>query len=350
MKKGEEFGLDMRQLERSQEFIESVLLDSLMEIKINDDLKKVTDKHEESEIQIADPDKPYYNRPDDFIQNLMDRVPGNEEYLRTNLDILGEIGTKYNEKRQNDDPEHESGSNCTTIADFFREYLDIPKQNGFYPYLSIRKSDHGNIIRRLNIHLSLPEIVTAPVLNAMFAGVLMSVPLEPFDTLKKVLGISRESVERTIGLQFPIDNRRTYVVTRNARNDGLAGAQQEYAPDILVSKNDLNPASIKYIQESLESVIDGSNQNVLIFFKTKIQATQYYNLLKDKYEQRLLLNDSNNPSSDVKNIFYRMGHNSERGIVCTYLGGTLAEGVDFRDDRERSVVVVGIGYTPKSLL
>lgn len=61
MKKGEEFGLDMRQLERSQEFIESVLLDSLMEIKINDDLKKVTDKHEESEIQIADPDKPYYN-------------------------------------------------------------------------------------------------------------------------------------------------------------------------------------------------------------------------------------------------------------------------------------------------
>jgi DNA excision repair protein ERCC-2 len=352
MKKGHEFELDKRQLERSQEFIKSVLLDSLMGIEISDDhIKKVTNRYEGSEIQIADPDKPYHDRPDELAQRIINHVEdvGGEQYLRTNLDILGDIGQKYQEKCKNDDPEHESRSNCTTIADFFKEYLDISKQNGYYPYLSIRKNDHGDIIRRVNIHLSLPKIVTAPILNEVFAGVLMSATLEPFDTLKKVLGISRETVELTVGLQFPIDNRRTYVVTRDARNN-LTGAQQKFAPDILVSENDKNPASIKYIQESLESVIDGSNKNVLIYFKTKVQAAQYYYRLKEKYGHRVLLNNSSDSSSEVKNIFYRMGRDGERGILCTYLGGTLAEGVDFRDDRARTVVVVGIGYTYKSLL
>ena len=353
MRKGYEFGLDMRQLERSQEFIKSVLLDSLMEIKISDDyIKKVTNSYEGSEIQIADPDKPYYDRPDELMQRIINHVEdvGGEKYLRTNLDILGDIGQKYKDKCMNDDPEHESGSNCTTIADFFREYLDIPKQNGYYPYLSIKKKDHGDIIRRVSIHLSLPKIVTAPILNEVFAGVLMSATLEPFDTLKKVLGISRETVERTIGLQFPRHNRRTYVVTRDARNGGLTGVRQKYAPDKLVSENDKNPASIKYIQESLESVIDGSNQNVLIFFKNKDQAFQYYTRLKYKYGDRLLLNEASYSSGEVKNIFYRMGRDGKGGILCTYLGGTLAEGVDFRDERARTVVVVGIGYTYESLL
>jgi len=48
---------------------------------------------------------------------------------------------------------------------------------------------------------------------------------------------------------------------------------------------------------------------------------------------------------DVKNRFFEMGEKQERGILCTYIGGTLAEGVDFKDERARVVVIVGIGYT-----
>lgn len=352
MKKGLEFGLDMRQLERSQEFIKNVLLPSLMGIEISDDhIKKVTKSYEESEIPIADPDKPYDERTDELAQRLINHVEdaGGEQYLRTNLDILGDIGQKYQEKCKNNDPEHESRSNCTIIADFFKEYLDIPKQNGYYPYLSIRKNNHGDIVRRVSIHLSLPKIVTAPILNEVFAGVLMSATLEPFDTLKKVLGISRETVVRTTGLQFPLYNRRTYVVTKDAQNRNEPGRRSKIAPDRLVFENDTNLDSIKYIQESLESVIDGSNRNVLIFFKTKTQASEYYNRLKSKYGERLLLNASNSPN-DVKNTFFKMGQDGKGGILCTYLRGTLTEGVDFRDERARIVVVVGIGYTNKSLL
>ncbi len=348
-----EFGLDERQLKISQTFIKTVLLDSLVSIKLSEgDIQNAKYSYGGSEIGIADPDKPYFDRPDELTQKIM--AHGDKPYILERLDHLATFGQQYEiiqkNENQDDAPEHISASSCTSIAEFFREFLDIPTKNGYFPYLSLKKNKWGVIVRRVNIHLSLPEIITAPVLNEMYAGVLMSATLEPFDSLKKVLGISRETITRTVGLQFPPHNRRTYVVTRDARNDDLAGAQQKYAPDRLVSANDKNPASIKYIQDSIESVIDGSNQNVLIFFKTKDQALQYYSRLKGKYGQRLLLNEASPSSGDVKNTFYGMGHDGKRGILCTYLGGSLTEGVDFRDDRARTVVVVGIGYTNRNML
>jgi DNA excision repair protein ERCC-2 len=356
MREGHDLGLDMYQLEKSRVFFQSVLMDSLMELKIpENDTQKATHSYDDSEIRIADPEKPYYERPDEFTDLIISRVEtvGGEQYVRTNLDLLSEIGLKYQDACKKSDPEHNSTSKCTTIAEFFREYLDIPNQNGYYPYLSVRKNQYGAILRRVSIHLSLPDIITAPVLNEVFAGVLMSATLEPFDTLKKILGISREQdpIEHTVGLQFPRHNRRTYVVTRDARNDRLAGAQpQKHAPDRLVSTNDFNPASERYIQDSLEAVIDGANSNVLIFFKTKAQALQYYPWLRGKYGERLLLNDASHSSGEVKDIFFKMGADGKQAILCTYLGGSLTEGVDFKGDRARVVVVVGIGYTYRSLL
>lgn len=109
----------------------------------------------------------------------------------------------------------------------------------------------------------------------------MSATLEPFDVLKQVLGIERETVERTEGLQFPLKNRRTYVVRRDKELDvGWDRIKYKNVPDMLVSKNDTNPASEKYQQNTVENIIDGSNRSVLIFFKNKKEARKYYNLLK----------------------------------------------------------------------
>ena len=358
MKEGQDMGLDMRALERSQEFIQSVLLDSLRELKLSDKniLEAKADGSEvESEIRIADPDRPYYDRPDEFMQKIMDHADVKKEQydLINNLNMLAEIGLTYQEKCKKDDPEHVLTSKCITIAEFFIEYLELTQKNGYFPYLSFKKTVGGNIARRVNIHLSLPEIITAPVLNDVFAGVLMSATLEPFKTLKDVLGIARKQdpVEHTVGLQFPRNNRRTYVVTRDIRNDTLAGAQQrKYAPDRLVFANDSNPASERYIQDSLEAVIDGSNKNVLIFFKSKKQAALYYKRLHKKYGERLLLNEASSNSGDIKECFFKMSEEGKQGVLCTYLGGSLAEGVDFKGDRARVVVIVGIGYSNRSML
>ncbi len=95
----------------------------------------------------------------------------------------------------------------------------------------------------------------------------MSATLEPFDVLKQVLGIRRETVERTEGLQFPLKNRRTYIVGRNKELDvGWDRIKYRYVPDMLVAQNDTNPVSEKYQQNTVENIIDGSNRSVLIFW------------------------------------------------------------------------------------
>ncbi len=354
IRKGIDFGLDMRQLEKSREFIKNVFLNPLMELKISEtDIQNAKRSYADSEISIADPDKPYCDRSDEFTDMILRKVEnmGGEQYVRTNLDILDDIGQKYKDKFKKSDPEHNSKSKNTTIAKFFIEYLDIHKQNGYYPYLSIKKSSLGTITRRINIHLSLPNIISAPIMNTIFAGVLMSATLEPFSILKEVLGISRECAEHTVGLKFPLENRRTYIVTRDVRNDYLAGVHQKHAPDRLVSKNDDNPASLLFIQNSIEAVIDGSNNNVLIFFKTKNQAAQFHSRLQSKYGDRILLNVESDSVGEIKDVFYQKGYEGKRAVLCTYLGGSLTEGVDFKDDRARVVIVVGIGYTShRSLL
>lgn len=338
------------QLKSLQSFIECTLV-AMRSIKIDETIiKSATDEYKPN-IQIADPRKPYYDRKDEFEEQLLKAVGGNENLIRESISKLNALGY-WLDKRLSEEDEHELKSSCTIISGFLHEYIEeMPKKNGYYPYMSISKNNYGQILRQLNIHLSLPEIITAPVIMEMYGGILMSATLEPFDVLKQVLGIGREMVERTEGLQFPLKNRRTYVVGRDKELDvGWDRIKYRNVPDRLVSENDTNPVSEKYQQNTVENIIDGSNRSVLIFFKNKQEARKYYNLLKNKYNGRIFLNDSSNNSGIIKDKFYRMGDRGQKPIMCTYIGGSLAEGVDFRDDRARTVVIVGIGYTPKDML
>jgi DNA excision repair protein ERCC-2 len=354
-------------LDRTKTFIQDVLLQSLVALKIPDDaLKKVTPNYKESVICFADPDRPYHDRPDKFLNGLWENTKGfmqtdfnknpddlkaQEEFMKR-LDNLNHAGDKIIELAEQLDPEHDEIPACKSIAHFIYDYLDISKKNGYWPYLSIRSNRKGEIKRRINIHLSLPEIITAPVFKGVYAAVLMSATLAPFDILKDELGIERETVEQSIGLQFPISNRQTYVVLREVKNDPLAeAAGYKYPlPDTLTSKNSNNPASIKYIRDGLDAILEVVRHNVLIFFTNKSQAAKYSIELKNKYGGRVLLDPGGKTTAQVKQLFFEMGEKQDRGILCTYIGGTLSEGVDFKDKRAHVVVIVGVGYTQGNFL
>ncbi|MDP2754897.1 MAG: DEAD/DEAH box helicase family protein, partial [Nitrospirota bacterium] len=320
------FKVDENQLKELRWFIKDVLLKAMQDIKIsNEDKQKTTNQYDGSEISIADPKIPYYDRPSDvFTQNIMKAINGNTDEVKDILYQLTIFGLWYEEIYFGDE-EHKQSSNCTIISDFINYYLnEMPYKNGYFPYLNIKKNNYGEIRKRLNIHLSLPEFITAPVLNEMYSGVLMSATLQPFQILKSVLGIEREIVTKTVGLLYPRKNRRTYVVRRDTRNDNLWNRDQfPKPPDVLVSKNKENPASIKYIKDSLEAIIDGSDGNILIFFKTIEQATEYFSILYKKYGTRVLLNATSVTAGATKNIFFEMGENEKKSILCTYLGGSL---------------------------
>lgn len=347
-------------LDRSKTFIKAVLLKSLQSLKIPADAK-VNNSYEESVISFADPHLPFYERPDQFLDNILENT---KKFIQTErhmtaddsqvldelmkrLDNISRAGDMKTRLEQNIDHAFDDIPACVTVTNFIYDYLELSKKNGYWPYLSIKTNLKGDITRRINIHLSLPEVITAPIFEAVYAAFLMSATLAPFDKLKEVLGIKRKTIEQLVGLQFPKENRQTYVILRDVKHDHLAkAAGYKYPlPDTLTARNANNPASIKYIRDSLDAIIEVVHNNVLIYFKNKQQAEQYYLELQKKYGGRVMLDPGGKLTDDVKNRFFEMGEKHERGILCTYIGGKLAEGVDFKDKRARVVVVVGIGYT-----
>ena len=354
------FSLDMRELERTLEFLQ-VVRNSVWELEISStDLKRLEAGYEEIGVSIAAADLPYNDRPDAFWDIVTEHVKfEGDEYIRERVEALKTISDVLKQTRGAEDAEHNSTSKLSSIHAFLADYIKLTTRNGYYPYLSLQRTEKNTIIRRLKIHLSLPTIITAPVLNTIHAGVLMSATLEPFATLKKVLGIERKKpvAEHTVGLQFPVKNRRTYVVLRDPTKDSLAKTAPDsidqtvfQLPDRLVRANDHNPATHAYIRDSLDAIIEAVKYNVLVFFKNKEHAALYGGQLKTKYGDRVVLNLESKSVGETKELFFRMGEDEKRGVLCTYLGGSLAEGVDFKDKRARIVVVVGIGYTNRDML
>lgn len=159
--------MDEEQLKSLKSFIECILV-ALRSIKIDETIiKSATDKHI---IQIANPKKPYDARKDEFKDELLRTVVGNEKFIQESISKLQAFGYWLDERLSEED-EHELKSSCTIISGFLHDYIEeMPKKKGYYPYMSISKNNYGQIFKQLNIHLSLPEIITAPVIMEMYGG------------------------------------------------------------------------------------------------------------------------------------------------------------------------------------
>jgi DNA excision repair protein ERCC-2 len=59
---------------------------------------------------------------------------------------------------------------------------------------------------------------------------------------------------------------------------------------------------------------------------------------------QVLFDQAGISSNTVREEFFKIGESGERSVLVSYIFGTLSEGVDFRDDRARCVIIVGVGY------
>lgn len=296
--------------------------------------------------QISDPKKLHTDRKDILKNQLLKKFT--EAKLLEIYEMMKTAGGYIDrQKAENDDDD--SVSDTTSVARFLYAYMVlVPNNIGYYPYFLITDSSNCHI----KIRLSLPDVITAPVLNQMFAGVLMSATLNPFEALEKVLGITRMTIPHTEGLNYPVENRKTYVIgwDRSLKTDWIGKKEMQPYPDILTFENKGNPLSELYKIETIRGVIEGTDGSVLIFFKNKEEAKKYGEILKHQYGDRLFINGSNENTNELLGSYINIARNHKNPILCTYIGGTLAEGVDFKDDLGRAVLIVGIGYPYEDIL
>jgi DNA excision repair protein ERCC-2 len=156
----------------------------------------------------------------------------------------------------------------------------------------------------------------------------MSATLRPFDMVKSTLGVSREVEEIAYATTFPENRRLTLAVS---------------IPP-LFSKNRDSHETLESLKEALLAATVASSGNVIIYFQSYAEALRYTKLLEPELSIPIFLDEVGVSAQEVREKFFEIGEKGGKAVLVTYLWGTLSEGVDFRDNRGRTVIVVGVGY------
>lgn len=216
-------------------------------------------------------------------------------------------------------------SSCLVTASFLSSYMKFSNDRKYYPILSVRRLNN-EIYGRLELFSCIPKNVTEPLLNSFHSAVLMSATLAPFETIKKTLGIARETCELTFSLTFPREKRLTIAVS---------------VPPLFAKNRDI-PQTKELITQVLTDIIYQSDGNVLIFFPSFNEAVQYRNRLE--CDVPVFLDEVGVSAQTIRDEFFRLGENGKKAVLISYMWGTLTEGLDYKDGRGRTVVIVGVGY------
>ncbi len=285
------------------------------------------------DIQISDP----YERLDvlkaRFLRDVKKEGFEDEEKVLTQLREIGEFGGRleaiYAENYKKGLLSVPKRSQIRYVADFLSSYLVLSDRQNYYPILNMRrdlKSDR--IVGRIELFTCIPKNVTQPLLESVYSAVLMSATLCPFEMIKSTLGISKDVEEITYGITFPQERRLTLAVS---------------VPP-LFSKNRDTPETLEGLKEALLAAAVASSGNIIIYFQSYAEALRYTKLLEPELSIPIFLDEVGVSAQEIREEFFKIGEQGGKALLITYIWGTLSEGVDFRDDRGRTVIVVGVGY------
>ncbi|MFA0821632.1 MAG: ATP-dependent DNA helicase [Methanomethylovorans sp.] len=219
-------------------------------------------------------------------------------------------------------------SHIRYAADFLSSYIVLSNDHRYYPIMNVRRDLSDVIYGRLELFTCIPSNVTEPLFASVFSVILMSATLRPFDMVKATLGIKRETCELAYSTSFPPEKRLTIAV--------------DIPPLFARSRDD--PHALEAVEQVLVDSIEHSKGNVIIFFQSSAESRRYYSKLSNRLNVPTFLDEAGVSSHEVREAFFELGEKGGKGVLFSYLWGTLSEGVDFRDGRGRTVIIVGVGY------
>ncbi|MFC7069869.1 ATP-dependent DNA helicase [Halobaculum lipolyticum] len=267
------------------------------------------------------------DRRDDLTLAFLDRYEGRG--IRAECDLALQLGKRLDEEYEDAyrDGETTTRRECQTLqaAAFVSAWMDGGGELGQHPVVSVRR-DAGTdeVYGRAELYTCIPREVTEELFDEVYASVLMSATLRPFDVTKDVLGLS-DPATLAYGMEYPEANRRTYSVA---------------TPALFASERD-DAATQETIAATLSDIVRFTPGNSLLFFPSYAEAERYHELLSGDPNLGTLLLDGSEP--DTEQLRRRLV-DSDGAALFTSLWGTLAEGVSFDGDDARTVAVVGVPY------
>jgi DNA excision repair protein ERCC-2 len=271
------------------------------------------------------------DRRDDLTLNFLQQYTG--KGIDTELELAVHLGKELDDEYEDayKNGEATTREECQTLqaATFIRSFMDESAELGQYPVVSVRRDEATEeVYGRAELYTCIPREVTEDLFGEVYATVLMSATLRPFDVSGAVLGLD-DPVEIAYGLQFPEENRRTFAVE---------------TPALFSSERD-DPDTQEAIAGVLRDSVEFTAGNTLLFFPSYAEAERYYDRLNrdlggESSETTLYMDEPGTSVEELRQQFVA----DDDAALFTSLWGTLAEGVSFDGDEARSVVVVGVPY------
>lgn len=284
------------------------------------------------DIRISDP----YDRNDmvagKFLRQAKEEGFGDKKQIRELLEESSDFGSKleefYHEQYKKGLSKVLKHSDIKYAAEFLLSYLELSNNPHYYPILNVRRDQNDEIYGRIELFTCIPKNVTEPLFESVYSSILMSATLRPFDMVKNTLGISRETCELAYGSSFSEDKRLTIAAS---------------VPP-LFAKNRDDPQNIETIEQILLDSIEQSTGNVIIFFQNSHEAKRYHGKLESQLNIPVFLDEVGVSAQQVRQEFFDIGEDGGKAVMLSYIWGTLSEGLDYREGRGRTVIIVGVGY------
>ncbi len=247
---------------------------------------------------------------------------GIDRDLEGALELGERLDRRYEEAYRNGETQVRKESQTLQAASFVESWLDDGTELGQYPVVSVRRdSGTDEVYGRAELYTCIPREVASDLFGEVYASVLMSATLRPFDVLEDVLGIE-DPMEMAYGLEFPEENRRTFAVS---------------TPALFASERD-DPDTQATVAGVIEDAIHATPGNALVFFPSYREAERYHDRIEAGAER--FLDEPGTRAEELRREFT----DAENAALFTSLWGTLTEGVSFDGDDAHTVLVVGVPY------
>lgn len=255
----------------------------------------------------------------DMVQKAMRKVSREDLQIMDLIVHLEEVGEKV---------VVDNGSEkLLELANFMKKWNEM--DDGM-----VRILTHGQD-KKISYKLLDPSILSAPVFKGLHSSIIMSGTLHPVTMYQDLLGLEpKRTISGNYPSPFPKENR-SIVVTPNLTSLYAKRTERMY----------------RAYAQNIIWIADGIPGNIAVFFPS------YAFLQKIKegmghWKGKDLLQEKSKMKKEEKTALLeelKVKKEKDGAILMGVLGGSLSEGIDFKNNLLHSVVVVGLPLSPPSI-
>lgn len=222
--------------------------------------------------------------------------------------------------------EEKERSYCSGIAEFLEDWDG--ESDGYFRGIRRKRSGSGSRYIQIQYSCLDPQVSTKEPLNDCHASIMMSGTLTPQSMYVDLLGLKPDSTTtRAFSSPFPEENQLgllvdTVTTKYSERDDSMF---QKYA---------------WYLDRSFEAVPG----NCAAFFPSYSMMKKIYQLLKDRTDQELFLEEQSMNKEEKQSLVNRFAARKGEGdgALLGVAAGSLGEGVDYPGEIMKAAFIVGL--------